>query len=175
LAPASPVLPKKDPGDGAAARIAKFIPGEVLVFYISAIGILDGLAKTEPDKAWWAWRCFLLGMAVTFCHFAFYLPKAVTRFSLLHAVVSSLAFFVWAYALGGPFQDSPQYAHWKGSILMLAFTLLSAYVPLPVMDVEPSPGDPGPDPAAPPTPGPSDAPKPAPQNLPPAAPDPARP
>jgi hypothetical protein len=42
--------------------------------------------------------------------------------------VSTVAFVVWAYALGGPFQLCGIYKGWLGSILLGSFTLAAGLV-----------------------------------------------
>jgi hypothetical protein len=118
-----------DGGDDYAARVAKYIPGEVLAAYVSIGGIISGLDPTRP-RPLLAWVLFGLCVVLT----PVYLAKRAEakQPKRMHLALSTLAFVVWAYAVGGPFTGEPWHDPAIGSIALGIFTLVSgAFAPKP--------------------------------------------
>lgn len=123
--------------DNYTTRIVKYIPAEVVSFYLAS----DKLAAhlTDPgDSAgnlgtrfvseyhfWVSLIIFVLGLVGT----PFYLKQQaqVNQPWLTHAVVSTIAFVIWAYAVRGTiFADI--YVAGIAGILVLVFTFVSGLV-----------------------------------------------
>jgi hypothetical protein len=122
---------KQTTGGEYAERIMKYIPGEVLSGYVAINGILASVTGDQDDLRRWAYiLTFLLCATVTPVYF--WLLAKPGQPKRRQMVMSTLAFIVWAYNLGGVFKDIypayvPVQIHipWIGSILIIAFTLVS--------------------------------------------------
>jgi hypothetical protein len=86
--------------DGFAARLAKYLPAEIMSFYTVAIG---GLVSAKPDQAvapLIAVGLMLLFLAATVAYFYFRAPVGTVRRA--HLIASPIAFVAWAYPLAAP-------------------------------------------------------------------------
>jgi hypothetical protein len=113
------VEPTPQPEDKYKDRLLKYIPGEVVTFYLG----LTAIAGTATDvPGWLGWVIFIIGIIATPCYLRFYL-KVADRIQL---TVSTLAFIVWVFALGGPFRDLGWYKPVYGGLLLPIFTFFAA-------------------------------------------------
>ena len=121
------------PGDNYLERIAKYVPGEVLAFFIFINVILEQAVKTGGKTAMMAGvpvttvaqGALVLGLILTPL-FIWYVREEGDAW-LTNAFVSTLAFPFWAYALGAVAFDE----HWDGNlaaILLATFTVVSGLI-----------------------------------------------
>ena len=101
-APSANVPAGRDDADKALARLIKYIPGEIISGYMAFAGLADVVSKTPGVREFASWGVFAFGVALT----PIYLwkvghPKGVQWW---HLPISTVAFVLWAYALGGPFK-----------------------------------------------------------------------
>jgi hypothetical protein len=119
--------------DNYLERIAKYVPGEVLAFFIFINVILEQAVKTGGKSATMAGMpvttvaqgALAVGLVLTPL-FIWYVREEGDAW-LTNAVVSTLAFPFWAYALGAVAFD----AHWDGNlaaILLATFTVVSGLI-----------------------------------------------
>lgn len=122
-----------DQEDGYLDRVAKYIPAEILAAYVTLLNI----APTTHDKA--AIRHGILTAALIACFVLtpayFYLRAKPPLPKRLQIVVSTIAFPVWSYALGGIWVDWKWHEPAIASALLIVFTLVAGLF-------EPKPGDP---------------------------------
>lgn len=114
-------------GDGYWERVAKYIPGEIVAGYLSIIGILKTVPVDDTALLYVAWGAFFLCLILTPIYFRAFAKQGQPR--RVHMIVSTLAFAFWAYALGGVFEMIGWHKPWLGSILLVAFTLVSGAIP----------------------------------------------
>jgi hypothetical protein len=121
------------PPDNYLERIAKYVPGEVLAFFIFINVILEQAVKTGGKSAVMAGLpvttvaqgALILGLVLTPL-FVWYVREEGDAW-LTNAFVSTLAFPFWAYALGAVAFE----AHWDGNlaaILLATFTVVSGLI-----------------------------------------------
>jgi len=121
------------PGDNYLERIAKYVPGEVLAFFIFINVILEQAVKTGGKTAMMAGvpvttvaqGALVVGLILT-PFFIWYVREEGDAW-LINAFVSTLAFPFWAYALGAVGFDD----HWDGNlaaILLATFTVVSGLI-----------------------------------------------
>lgn len=113
-------------GSGYAERVAKYIPGEIVATYLSIVGILKTVKPEEAERVWVGWAVFGFCLVLTPCYF--YMLSAKNKPRCLHMFISTAAFAVWAYALGGVFEMVGWYKSWLASIALACFTLASGLV-----------------------------------------------
>ncbi|REK18429.1 MAG: hypothetical protein DWQ37_04150 [Planctomycetota bacterium] len=122
--------PAAKPGSDRLERVAKYIPGEIIAFYILALGILNSVDEGDGLRTPVAWGCLALGTLAT-PSYVYRLASKWDRATFVNAATSTVAFGVWAYNLGGIFTYQGWYVPWLGSILIGAFTVVSAFIELP--------------------------------------------
>jgi hypothetical protein len=119
--------------DNYLERIAKYVPGEVLAFFIFINVILEQAVKTGGKTAAMAGvpvttvaqGALLVGVVLTPL-FVWYVREEGDAW-LTNAFVSTLAFPFWAYALGAVAFDD----YWDGNlaaILLATFTVVSGLI-----------------------------------------------
>src|SRR5262249_35429914 len=121
------------PGDSYLERIAKYVPAEVLAFFVFINVILHQAVKTNGKTAMMAGvpvtsvaqGILVLGLVLT-PFFVWYVHEEGDAW-LTNAFVSTLAFPFWAYALGAVAFDK----YWDGNlaaILLTTFTAVSGLI-----------------------------------------------
>ena len=114
--PAGTKQPPSKPDD-YTSRLLKYIPAEVITLYLTLTSILRSSMDTGQVLEW---LVFAIGTIAT--------PLYLWRLQKVHKVVqltlSTGAFIVWAFALGGPFANVSWYAPVYGGILLSVYTFL---------------------------------------------------
>ena len=133
-APEPPVAGKSE-YDGYVEKVALYIPAEIIAAWVAITGFLAGSA--QASSATLNWIIFIALLIIT--------PFYVWRGTLIKGedtgklaaktqiVVSTVAFAVWIFALGGPFKLYSWYAPIYGSLALVFFSLVSGLInqPLP--------------------------------------------
>jgi hypothetical protein len=120
-------------GDGYLERIAKYVPGEVLAFFIVINAILNQVVQAGGKGAVMAGipvmivaQVALLVCTILVPLFVWYVQERGDAW-VTNAVVSTLAFPFWAYALGA----TAFVEHWDGNlaaIMLATFTVVSGRI-----------------------------------------------
>jgi hypothetical protein len=107
-----------------AERITKYIPGEILAGYIAINGVLASVTDDQSGLRNWVYLgTFLLCLVLTPIYFSMMARSGGPK--RLQMILSTVAFVVWAYNLGGVFEVFRVYVPWLGSILLVVFSLVS--------------------------------------------------
>ncbi len=110
------------PDQDITEKILNYIPAEIVAAFISINAIF--MSVEHPPTLTTQWIVFVILIALT----ALYtwkttshdlLPMATTQI-----VISTAAFVIWVYTLGGPFVMFSWYQPYWGTILVTLFTLL---------------------------------------------------
>lgn len=105
--------------DGFFDRVLKYIPADINGAWVAVTGLIKTAGNDVPQSGVY-WVCFIVGIIITgvWTHIQ-------TRGSRTQTIVSTLAFFVWVFALGGTWiRDSlPWYRDLYGSLLLIGYTL----------------------------------------------------
>jgi hypothetical protein len=112
-----------------AERVLKYIPAEIVAGYVVALtNIIKSADPADSLRLPLSWGVFTLCLLCT----PLYL-RALSKTSSTprtHLTISTIAFALWAHALGGPFELAGIYKPWIGSLLLVAFTVsIGAVVP----------------------------------------------
>jgi hypothetical protein len=114
-----------DPVDGYKERLLKYIPAEVITLYMALSGTVGAAtgASTQRIAQWVIFAAALL--ATPF--YQYRILKVTKRTQLL---IATGAFFVWSFALGGPFEQvtKPEDLKMWGSIGVALYTFGVAFV-----------------------------------------------
>lgn len=126
--------PSVNTDDGYFKKVVKYIPAEIIAAYTFAIGIITAKDCNGEYISLFPWIFFIL---LLFTPIYMYLsvidnpgidPIKKKKHAIFHAVIASLAFVLWGYALG----DIPMicyigesaYKAAVGSLLLAAFSLI---------------------------------------------------
>ena len=119
-----PAIPGKEDPRAAAERpddykqkLYKYIPAEVVALYLT----LDALLRAAGEMGGW-----LPWLVCGFCFLAtpLYLCRVAGVKRASQLAVSTVAFAVWAFTLGGPFTALSWYRPIYGGLLLPAYTFL---------------------------------------------------
>jgi hypothetical protein len=112
--------------DSFMEKLFKYIPAEVIAFYVFVSGLLNGTTLSSKMVIYWV--VVALGMAGAFLWTLRITHDPTKRPAYLQAAISTLAFLVWVFALGGPFTAFSWYDSILGAILLAAFTLFTPFL-----------------------------------------------
>lgn len=108
------------PPDTYTDKIVKYIPSEIIAAWVAAAGAIKAAMGAPQETLLWA--AFGFGVVIT----------AVWRLRRtklpVQAAISTGAFAVWVFALGGPFERLDWYNPVYGTLLLIAYTLITAVV-----------------------------------------------
>ncbi len=110
----------RDPDSDYTTRLLKYLPAEVVVFYLAATSILNGVENTDPLKRPVGWA--LVGIGCVASPVSLFLLGKPRGSAWVNVAIATVSFPIWAFALGGPFATLPWYEPWLGGMLILVFT-----------------------------------------------------
>ncbi len=126
------------PTDGFVTRVGKLVPAEVVAFYLPLSKIIEGTASRLPKETLY-WILFGIALVAT--------PLYVKRRGRIeakpwktHALLTTIAFLAWTYALGGPWgwiYDPVAAAMALGAVDLLTGAVFGAF-----LDEPPAPAPP---------------------------------
>ena len=110
-------------------RLIKMIPAEVIGLYLVGSGIIpvSNPATTIQKTALIAWTAVCLIAVVVVRSYGTYDQTKKNPIDWPHVLISSVAFLIWVYTIGGPFALFGLTIPWVGSLLVLAWTF---FVPI---------------------------------------------
>jgi len=115
-----------------AERVTKYIPAEILAAYLSINGILAAVTDAGETPLRNAVYVASFALCLVFTPVYFGLVAHKNEPKMLQRIVSTIAFVVWAYNLGGVFSVYGLFIPWLGSIFLIVFSLVSgAFAPGP--------------------------------------------
>lgn len=101
--------------DKYTVKLMKYIPTEVIAVYIT----LEALVRSSADMNHVLyWIVFMFGIIVT----PFYLWKVEKVLKKLQLLISTMAFIIWVFAMGGPFTYVEWYDPLYGAVLLIMYT-----------------------------------------------------
>lgn len=107
-------------------KILKNIPADIVGAWVVVTGFIS--AATDVPTATLLWIAFVFGLVITF----FWTLRQTTEPNkppaLTQCAIATGSFFVWVFALGGPFATLAVYRPVYGSLLLVAYTLVTAIV-----------------------------------------------
>ena len=108
--------------DGYSDKLIKYIPSDVVGAYTAASGIVASQDKNTVPTYYWI--IFVIGLLVTALWTLRQTRLPNKPLAITQTAISTGAFLVWAFALGGPFANVSWYAPVYGGILLSVYTFL---------------------------------------------------
>ena len=107
-------------------RLLKYIPSEILALYVTLDTGLRTSTETTVDfgHLFIYWFVFIILTFIT----PLYLKRIAKVTKLSQLTISTIAFILWIFALGGPFNYLSWYEPMYGGILLSIYTLLVATI-----------------------------------------------
>jgi len=106
-------------------KVLKYIPADIVAAWVAVTGLVSN-ARDVPRQTV-LWVAFGIGLVLT----AWWTWKQASapgrRPPVTQALISTGAFAVWVFALGGPFQHVPGREVY-GSLLLILYTLVAALI-----------------------------------------------
>jgi hypothetical protein len=103
-------------------RLMKYIPAEIVALYILVLGIMGSLENGDAMVIHWI--VFAIFCILTF----FYLRNVLHVSKFQQCIIAVIAYVVWVFALGGPFESLSWYKPIYGQIFLPIFTFAIAMV-----------------------------------------------
>jgi FtsH-binding integral membrane protein len=103
-------------------KLYKYIPADVVAFYVFVSGLLDGADLANKQVIYWV--VVVIGLVAAFFWTLRQTQQPGMNPAYKQAAISTVAVLVWIFALGGPFSAFAWYNSILGAILLAAFTLL---------------------------------------------------
>lgn len=133
-------------GDGYIDRVLKFIPSEIIALYLGATNVVPPTDPGHPDQqkiALWAVAALAALATPLYLYVTTRQKGEPTAWSQI--IISTIAFPVWVYAIGGPFEVCFKWyaqERWIGAIVIMFGTFLVGLYKPPESDkkaVDPPP------------------------------------
>ena len=116
--------------DGYFDRLLKYIPADVVGLWLTG----SGLIQTSPDdlsRVGLLWLLFVLGLVFSFLWTRKQTAESQKPIAWRQIFLSCGSFFVWVFAIGGPFAELTFYKPLYGSLLLLIYTTAIPLLPPP--------------------------------------------
>jgi len=111
--------------DDYLGRLVKYIPAEIVGFYLTAAGIIPQGPNKEPNYTA-LWIVFALGLVLVPVYFWFATTRGGTPPLWSQVILATVAYPVWVFAIGGPFASLDWYKSWIASLVLLFVTVVFA-------------------------------------------------
>ena len=115
--------------DGYSDKLLKYIPADVVSFWLAGNGLVQSQAGEARGGV--LWLLFVIGFVLT----ALWTRKLTSEPGRATAwqqiILSCVSFFVWVFAIGGPFSELPFYDPFWSSFLLLVYTAAVPLLPTP--------------------------------------------
>jgi len=116
---------RAEPGeDNYVTKLIKYIPGESLAAYLAAAGIIGGAEGIPGRTVLWIIAGFLFAFTFLWVLFAAGGRREGLPLPFYQAIVSTVAFAVWAFVISGRTLVGDGWHPVYGSLLAIGVTLL---------------------------------------------------
>jgi hypothetical protein len=112
---ASPIANRKGQ---YAETVAKYVPAEIVAGYLPISRLLQ-TAPLEPQRRVLEWLAVGVGVVLSWIYFS---KLKTAPEQERQVVISTVAFVLWAAALGGPFATLPGYREYIPAVILALFT-----------------------------------------------------
>lgn len=115
-----------DNGDSYLSKLVKLIPAEVMALYTSGLAQIPALLPPNQMlvPALWLVVCFIIVIVVRIL--ATKNPNTSPDWKIV--TLSAIAFLIWSYSGGGPWETYGLYLPYLGSLAVMFWTFFAPYI-----------------------------------------------
>jgi hypothetical protein len=121
--PSAEMVTSQDNFNSYLERLMKMIPAEVISLYL----VGSGLIPKDQNVTLLIWFIVCLAGVIILRAYGTSDSRSKLPPDWIHVSISTIAFLIWVYSLGGPFAAYNLYVPYVGSLLVLAWTF---FVPI---------------------------------------------
>ena len=103
-------------------KVVKYIPADIVGAWTAVTGLITGATKVSSTTV--LWIVFVVGVVLTAAWTWKQTTEPKRKTAVTQIVISTIAFVVWVFALGGPFATWGFYNPVYGSLLLIGYTLV---------------------------------------------------
>ena len=107
--------------DGYFDKLIKYIPTEIVGGWIAMTGLIKGASNIPTNTILWILFVIFIGLTAVYIIQQTFEPKK--PLAIKQTSISTIAFMVWVFALGEPFNSLSFYNPVYGSILLILYNL----------------------------------------------------
>jgi hypothetical protein len=107
--------------DGYFDKLLKYIPTEIVGGWIAITGLIKSASDIPTNTILWILLIVFTGLTAAYILQQTSEPKK--PLAIKQTTISSIAFIVWVFALGEPFDSLSFYSPIYGSILLIVYNL----------------------------------------------------
>ncbi|SEH06317.1 hypothetical protein [Candidatus Venteria ishoeyi] len=104
-------------------KVMKYIPADIVAAWIATTGIINS-ASTKMPQATVLWIAFASGLVLTALWTWKQTSETDKPLAATQILISTTAFAVWVFALGGPFENLGWYDSSYGALGLIFYTLV---------------------------------------------------
>ncbi|MFN6516589.1 MAG: hypothetical protein RMY29_019075 [Nostoc sp. CreGUA01] len=110
--------------DNYESKLLKYIPGEIVALYVTLDGIVKAAFNQQTSQEYWFWLWLIF--AILLISTPIYLWRVTKVRKKKQLVISTIALFVWVFALGGAFIAFSWYKPLYGAVILPLYTFFVA-------------------------------------------------
>ncbi len=103
-------------------KLIKYIPADIVAGWTAVSGLIAG--RDADQQGTLLWVVFLVALVITPLWISRVTGRSGMKPATTQIVISTVAFVVWVFALGGPFAGLSWYDPVYGSLLLIGFTFI---------------------------------------------------
>ncbi len=107
--------------DSYFTKLLKYIPAEIVSGYVAINGIFKSVKEVTTVFQWVVVGALTL---LTLLYIWRLTAEPGKKAAVSQIIISTIAFPVWVFALGGPFAEMGWYQYYYGAILLIVYTLM---------------------------------------------------
>jgi len=107
--------------DGYFDKLIKYIPTEIVGGWIAITGLIKSASDIPTNTILWILLVIFTGLTAVYILKQTFEPKK--PLAIKQTSISTIAFMVWVFALGEPFESLSFYNPVYGSVLLILFNL----------------------------------------------------
>ena len=110
-------------------KVVKYIPADIVGAWVAVTGLIRSASQVPTASL--LWIVFIVGLVLTAIWTGKQTRASSKPLAKTQILVSTGAFLVWVFALGGPFESLSFYRPLYGSLLLIFYTLVTALIDPP--------------------------------------------
>lgn len=108
--------------DGYFDKLLKYIPTEIVGGWVAITGLIKSASNIPTNTILWILLVIFTGLTALYILKQTFEPKK--PLAIKQTIISTIAFIVWVFALGEPFDTLSFYNPVYGSVLLILYNLI---------------------------------------------------